>query len=157
MFNAHNNVCKYAILIAVVGVFAVVILERNKLQKQDMVPCEAFWHMDTTNCNLSKIGSKIIAVRFCETWNHIFKACITLKPKGDEKWKPRNSKNSDKLCLTSTRLDIFEKCTKNENFQIFKFTVFYDFFFLFKSMKSTKNPQNSILCTLWHNLYTKHR
>ena len=29
-----------------------------------MVPCEAFLHMDTTNCNLSKIGSKIIAIRF---------------------------------------------------------------------------------------------
>ena len=53
-------------------------------------------------------------------------------------------------------LDIFEKWTENETFQIFKFTVF-TIFFLFKSMKSTKNPQNSILCTLWHNLYTKHR
>ena len=44
-------------------------------------------------------------------------------------------------------LDIVEKCTESENFKIFKFTVFYDFF-LFKSMKSTKTPQNSILCTL---------
>ena len=91
-----------------------------------MVPCESFRHMDTTNCNLSKIGSKIIATRFCKTWNRILKACIALKPVGDEKWKPRNSINSDQLWVTL--LDIFEKCTENENFQIFKFTVFTIFF-----------------------------
>ena len=119
-----------------------------------MVPCEAFWHMDTTNCNMSKIGSKIIAIRFCETWNRILKACIALKPEVDEKWKPRNFINSDQLCLTSTRhfWKMYRKW-KIPNFQIYGF---YDFF-LFKSLKSTKNPQNSILCTLWNNLYTKHR
>ena len=119
-----------------------------------MVPCEALWHMDTTNCNLSKIGSKIIAIHFCETWNRIFKACIALKPERDEKWKPRNSITSDKLCLTSTRH--FWKMYRKWQFTIFQVYGFYDFF-LFKIMKSTKNPQNSILCTLWYNLYTKHR
>ena len=47
-------------------------------------------------------------------------------------------------------LDIFETCIENDIFQIFKFTVFM-IFFLFKSMNSTKNPKNSILCTLLHN------
>ena len=129
-------------------------LERNKFQKQHMVPYEPFWHMDTTNCNLSKIGSKIIAIRFCEPWNRILKACIALKPEGDENWKPRNSINSDQLCLTSIRH--FWKMYRKWKFPNFQIYGFYDFF-LFKSMKSTKNPQNSILCTLWHNLYTKHR
>ena len=132
----------------VVGVLAVVILERNQFQKQDMVHCEAFWHMDTTICNLSKIGSKIIAIRFCETWNRILKACIALKPEGDEKWKPRNSICYDQLCLTSTRY--FWKMNRKWKFPNFQIYGFYDFF-LFKSMNSTKNPQNSILCTLWHN------
>ena len=36
-------------------------------------------------------------------------------------------------------LDIFEKCTENENYQIFKFTVLT--IFSFKSMKSTKTPK----------------
>ena len=103
-----------------------------------MVPCEAFWHIDTTNCNLSKIGSKIIAIRFCETWNRILKACIALKPEGDEKWKSRNSINSDQLCLTSTRH--FWKMYRKWIFSIFQIYGFYDFF-LFKSMKSTKNSQ----------------
>ena len=102
-------------------------LERNYFQKQDMVPCEAFWHMDNTSCNVSKIGSKIIAIRFCETFNRKLKACIALKPEGNEKWKSRNSINSDQLCLTSM-LDIFLNCTENENWQIFKFTVFTIFF-----------------------------
>ena len=119
-----------------------------------MVPYEPFWHMDTTNCNLSKIGSKIIAIRFCEPWNLILKACVALKPQGDEKWKPRNSINSDQLCLTSTRH--FWKMYRKWKFPNFQIYGFYNFF-LFKSMESTKNPQNSILCTLWHNLYTKHR
>ena len=133
---------------------AVVIFVKKLVPKQDMVPCEAFWHMDTTNCNLSKIGSKIIAIRFCETWNRILKACIALKPEGDEKWKPRNSINSDQLCLMSTRH--FWKMYRKLKFPNFQIYGFYDFF-LFKSMKSTKNHQNSILCTLWHNLCTKHR
>ena len=91
-----------------------------------MVPCEAFWHMDTTNCNLSKIGSKIIAIRFFETWNRILKACIALKPEGDEKWIPRNSINSDQLYLTSTRH--FWKMYRNWKFQNFQIYGFYDFF-----------------------------
>ena len=113
-----------------------------------MIPCEAFWHMDTTNCNLSKIGSKIIAIRFCKTWNRILKACIALKPEGDEKWKPRNSINSDKLCVTSTRH--FWKNVQKMKISKFSNLRFLQFF-LFKSMNSIKNPQNSILCTLWHN------
>ena len=40
-----------------------------------MVPCEAFWHMDTTNFNLSKNGSKIIAMHFSKHeiayWKHV--------------------------------------------------------------------------------------
>ena len=99
-----------------------------------MVPYGPFWHMDTTNCNLSKIGSKIIAIRFCEPWNRILKACIALKPEGDEKWKPRNSINSDQLCLTSTRH--FWKMYRKWKFPN-KIFGFYDLF-LFKSMKSTK-------------------
>ena len=89
---------------AVVCVLAVVIFGKNLVPKQDMVPYEAFWHMDTTNCNLSKIGSKIIAIRFYETWNRILKACIALKPEGDEKLKLRNSINDwrrDKRALIS--------------------------------------------------------
>ena len=78
--------------------------------------------MDTTNCNLSKIGSKIIAIRFCETWNRILKACISLKPEGDEKWKPRDSISSNQLCLTSTRhfWKMYRKW-KFPNFQIYEF------------------------------------
>ena len=37
-----------------------------------------FWHMDTRNCNLSKTGSKNIAILFCKTWNRILKACFFL-------------------------------------------------------------------------------
>ena len=86
----------------------------------------------------------LVRIRFCETYNRILKACFALKPEGDEKWKPRNSINSDQLCLTSTRhLWKMYRKWKFPNFQIYGF---YDFF-LFKSMKSTKNPQNSILCT----------
>ena len=36
-----------------------------------MVPCEAFLHMDTINCNLSKIGSKIIAKSHIESIYYI--------------------------------------------------------------------------------------
>ena len=43
------------------------------------------------------------------------------------------------ISFTWRLLDIFEKCTENENFQIFQIYGFYDFF-LFKCMKSTKNP-----------------
>ena len=96
-------------------------------KNQDMVPCEAFWHMDNTNINLSKIGSKLIAIRFCEIWNRISKACIALKPEGDEKWKPRNFLNSDQLCLTSTThfWKMYRKWTL-PNFQIYGvfFTIF---------------------------------
>ena len=119
-----------------------------------MVPCEAFWHVDTTNCNLSKIGSKIIAIRFCETWNRILRACIALKPEGDEKWKPRNSINSDQLCLTSTRH--FRKMYRKWKFPIFQIYDFYDCFSLQKH-EIYQNHQNSILWALWHNLYTKHK
>ena len=116
-----------------------------------MVPCEAFWHMDTTNCNLSKLGSKIIATSFCETRNRILKAwhCIALKPEWDEKWKPRNSINSDELCLTSTRH--FWKMYRKWKFPNFQIYGFYDFFSS-KAWNIPKNTQNSILCTLWHNL-----
>ena len=93
-----------------------------------MVPCVAFWHMDTTNCNLSKIGSKIIAIRFCETWNCILKACIALKQEGDEKWKTRNSINSEQLCLTSTKH--FWKMYRKWKFPNFQIYGFYDFFSL---------------------------
>ena len=106
-----------------------------------MVPCEAFWHMDTTNCNLSKIGSKLIAIRFCETWNRILKACIALKPEGDEKLKPRNSINSDQHCLMSTRN--FWKMYRKWKFPNFQIYGFYDFF-LFKSMKSTTPPPSKL-------------
>ena len=74
----------------------------------------------------TKIGSKIIAIRFCETWNHILKACIALKPEGDEEWKPRNSINSDQLCLTSTRH--FWKMYRKWKFPNFQIYGFYDFF-----------------------------
>ena len=113
-----------------------------------MVPCEAFWHMDTTNCNLSKIGSKLIAIRFCETWNRILKACIALKPEGDEKWKPRNSINSDQHCLMSTRH--FWKMYRKWKFPNFQIYGFYDFF-LFKSMKSTKKKTLKILFFVFYD------
>ena len=131
---------------AVVGVLAVVIFEKKSSKSKIWYPVKRLY---ITNCNLSKIGSKIIAIRFCETWNRILKACIALKPEGDEKWKPRNSINSDQLCLTSTRH--FWKMYRKWKFPNFQIYGFYDIF-LFKSMKSTKDPQNSILCTLWHNL-----
>ena len=82
--------------------------------------------------------------------SHIESIYITLKSEGDEKWKLRNSINSDQLCLTSTRH--FWKMYRKWKFPNFQIYGFYDFV-LFKSMKSTKNPQHSILCTLWHNLY----
>ena len=82
--------------------------------------------MDTTNCNLSKIGNKIIATHFCKTWNRILKACIALKPEGDEKWKPQNSMNSDQLCVTSTRP--FWKMYRKWKFPNFQIYGFYDFF-----------------------------
>ena len=37
---------------------------------------EAFGHMDTTHFNSSKIGSKNNVLRFCETWNCVFKEQI---------------------------------------------------------------------------------
>ena len=70
--------------------FCGCIFERNKSKKQDKVPCETFWQLDTTNCNLSKIGIKYFAIPFCETWNYILKACIALKPEGGDIWKPHN-------------------------------------------------------------------
>ena len=115
---------------AVVGVFAVVIFGRKLVPKQDMVPCEAFWHMDTTNCNLSKIGSKTIAICFCDTWNRILKASISSKREGDEKWKPRNSINSDQLCLTSTWH--FWRMYRKWKFPNFQMYAFYGFFSLQK-------------------------
>ena len=118
-----------------------------------MVPCEDFWHMDTTNCNLSKNGSKTIAICFCETWNRISKACIAFKPEEDEKWKPRNSIYSDQLCLTSTRH--FWKMNRKRKFQIFKFTVLR-FFFLFKSMKSTKNTLKILFFVLYDITYIQN-
>ena len=54
--------------------------------------------------------------------------CIALKPEGDEKWKPRNSINSDQLCLTSTNT-FLKNVQKMKNFQIYGF---YDFFSLQK-------------------------
>ena len=92
--------------------------------------------MDTTNCNLSKIGSKIIAIPLCKTWNRILKACIALKPEGDEKWKSRNSINYDQLCLTSTRhlWKIYRKW-KFQNFQIYGFNNFVRFKFVYEFLR----------------------
>ena len=85
---------------------------------------------------LVKNRSKIIVIRFCETWNRILKACIALKPEGDEEWKPRNYINSDQLCLTSTRH--FWKMYRKWIYPNFQIYGFYDFL-LFKSMECTKN------------------
>ena len=111
---------------AVVGVLAVVIFGKKLVPKERYGTLEAFWHMDTTNCNFSKIGRKIIAIRFCKTWNRILKACIALEPEGDEKWKPRNSINSDQVCLTSTRhfLKIKRKFSSFSNLRFFDSCLF---------------------------------
>ena len=106
------------------------------IPKQDIVPCEAFWHMDTTNCNLSKIGSKIIAIRFCETWNRILKACIALKPEEDENWKPQNSINSHQLAWRL--LDIFWKMYRKWKLPNFQIYVFNNFFFSSKAWNLPK-------------------
>ena len=107
----------------VVGVLAVVIIGKKLFLNARYCTLWTFLTYGYHKLQLVKIGSKIIVIRFCKPWNRILKACIALKPEGDEKWKPRNSITSDQLCLTSTR-HFFEKCTENENFQIFKFTVF---------------------------------
>ena len=124
-----------------------------KLSENHPVPYEVFWHMDTTNCNLSKIGSKIIAVRFFETWNHILKAFIALKPEGDEKSKPRNSINIDQLCLTSTRH--FWKMYRKWKFPNFQIYGFYDFFFTSKAW-NLPNTINILFFVLYDITYIQN-
>ena len=131
---------------------ALVNLRIPLSDRQKMVPCESFWHMDTTNCNLSKIWSKIIAIRFCETWNRILKACIALKPEGDEKWKPRNSINSDQLCLTSTRH--FWKMYREWKFPNFQIYGFYNFFFCSKAW-NLPNTLKILFFVLYDITYTQ--
>ena len=103
-----------------------------------MVPCVAFWPLDITDCNLSKIGSKNIALRFCETWNRILKACIALKQEGDEKWKPHSFMVSDQLCLRFTRK--FWKMQRKWKLRIFQIYGLYDFFSPQKHEIYQKNP-----------------
>ena len=129
----------------VVDVLAVVIFGKKLVPKARY---GTLWSFLTYGYHKLQLV-KIIATRFCETWNRILKACISLKPEGDEKWKPRNSINSDQLCLMSTRH--FWKMYRKWKLPNLRF---YDVF-RFKSMKSAKSPQNSILCTLWHNFYAK--
>ena len=77
------------------------------------------------NLQLVKNWKQNIEIRFCETWNRILKACFALKPEGDEKWKPRNSIDSDQLCLKSIRhLKKMYRKWKFPNVQIDVFTIF---------------------------------
>ena len=92
--------------------------------------------MDTTNCNLSNFGGKVIVIRFCEAWNRILKACIAFKPEGDEKWKPRNSIN-----MWSALPDIYYTFLKNvQKIKISKFSNlrFLRFFFSSKAWNLPK-------------------
>ena len=137
---------------AIVGVLAVVIFGKKLVPKARYGNLWSFLTNGYHKLQLVKNRKQ----NYCDTLSRNMKSHIEsmncIETGRRWKWKPRNC-----LCCFAWRLlDIFEKCTENENFQIFKFTVF-TIFFLFKSMKSTKNPQNYILCTLWHNLYTKHR
>ena len=76
--------------------------------------CEAFWNVDITNCNLSKIGSKNNALRFCEIWIRTLKACNRIET--GRRWKMKTPKFSWIVMIFAWRLlDIFEKCSENEN------------------------------------------
>ena len=110
------------------------------------------WIPQTATCQ--KLEAKLLRYTFSKHEIAYWKHVLHWNRKEMEKWKPRNSINSDQLCLTSTRH--FWKMYRKWKFPNFQIYGFYDFF-VFKSINSTKNPHNSILCTLWHNLYTKHR
>ena len=97
-----------------------------------------------------KFLSKIIAIRFCETWNRILKACIALKPEGDEKWKPRISIN-----LPDVYQIFFLKMYRKWELPNFQIYGFYDLV-LFKSMKSTKTLK-IIFFVLYDITYIQNR
>ena len=103
------------------------------------------WIPQTVTCQ--KLEAKLLRYTFAKHeiayWKHVLH------------WNRKEMKNVNPGIIAWRLLDIFEKCTENENLQFSNLRFLR--FFLFKSMKSTKNPQNSILCTPWHNLYTKHR
>ena len=84
-----------------------------------MVPYEAFGHVDTTHCNLSKIGSKNNVLCFCEPWNCILKAYVS-------NWNGKALKienleivmDMDKLYFRSTRK--FREMLRKWKFPIFQ-------------------------------------
>ena len=139
---------------AVVGVSAVVIFGKKWVPKARYGTLRSFLTYGFHKLQLVKNWKHNYCDMLLRNMKSHIESIIALKPEGDENWKPRNSINSDQLCLTSTRH--FWKMYRKWKFPNFQIYGFYDFF-LFKSMKSTKIPQNSILCTLWHTLYTKHR
>ena len=79
--------------------------------------------------------------------------CIALKPEGDEKWKPGILWIV--IIFAWRLLEIFEKCTENENSQIFIFTVFTIFF----SSKAWNLPKTLkiLFYVLYDITYITHR
>ena len=97
------------------------------------------WIPPTATCQ--KLEARLLRFAFAKHeiayWKHVL----------HWNWKEMKNENPRILSIMISFawrfLDIFWKCTENENCQISKFTDFTIFFHL-KSMKSTKNPQNSI-------------
>ena len=77
---------------------------------------------------------------YCHTFLRNMKSHIEsmycIETEGDEKWKPRNSINSDQLCLTSSRH--FWKMNRKWKFPNFQIYGLYDFFFSSKAWNLPK-------------------
>ena len=131
---------------AVVGVLGVVIFGKKLVPKARYGTLWSFLTYGYHKLQLVKNWKQT----YCDTLlrnmkSHIESIYIALKPEGDEKWKPRNSINSDQLCL--------KKMYKKWKFSNLRFLQLFSL----QKHEFYQKHSNSILCTLWHNLYTKHR
>ena len=110
----------------VVVVLAVVIFGKKLVPKSRY---GTLWSFLTYGYHKLQLV-KNLKQNYCDTILRNMKSHIEsmfcIETGGDEKWKPRNSINSDQLCLTST----------THFWKMYRIDGFYDFF-LFKSMKST--------------------